>query len=210
MTQSRSRLLLATGNTHKAAEMQMLLRNLLPDLDFELLSAADFPAIPEPVEDGDSFEANALIKARAYAQATGLPTLADDSGLAVDALDGRPGIQSARYAPTNADRIQRVLDELHKIDGADRSARFVCVMALVTPGGDPVTCTGKVEGLITLTPRGEGGFGYDPVFELSETSLAGKTMAELTAAQKNGLSHRGRALEMIAPAIRAALNNAKS
>ena len=206
MTHSLSRLLLATGNAHKAGEMQMLLRNLLPDLEIQVLTAADYPAIPEPVEDGDSFEANALIKARAYAQATGLPTLADDSGLAVDALGGRPGIQSARYAPTNAARIQRMLDELRGIESAQRSARFVCVMALVRPGSDNVTRTGKVEGRITLAPRGEGGFGYDPVFELTETALAGKTMAELTAEQKNGLSHRGRALEMIAPAIRNALS----
>lgn len=205
MTENRPRLLLATGNAHKVGEMHALITGLLPGLDFELLSAADFPDVPEPVEDGDTFEANSLIKAQAYAQATGLLTLADDSGLVVDALDGRPGIHSARYAETNDGRIQRVLDELQGVAPEKRTARFECVMALVASEGRSVTRRGKVEGMITAAPRGEGGFGYDPIFELRETALAGKTMAELTPEQKNGLSHRGRAMELIASALHASL-----
>mgnify|MGYP001319170655 CR=1 FL=1 len=205
MNKSIPHMLLATGNAHKFDEMRSLLRRRLVGLEYELLSGADFPEVPEPVENGGSFEANALIKATDYARATGLLTLADDSGLVVDALDGRPGIQSARYAPTNDDRIQRVLNELEGVEQEKRTARFICVMALVTPDGRSITREGKVEGRITRNRRGDGGFGYDPIFELTETEFAGKTMAELSATQKNGLSHRGRALELIASPIHAAL-----
>lgn len=199
------RLILGSANRHKVKEIERMLREELDGVEFELLSAADFPDIAEPEETGETFEANALLKARYYAEASGLPALADDSGLAVDALGGRPGIYSARYAETSAARNQRVLDEMKGVEEARRGAHFICVMALADPEGRAVTREGRVDGKITHAVRGEGGFGYDPIFELTETEYAGQTTAEISAEAKNALSHRGRALRAIAPAVRRSL-----
>ena len=198
---TQTRLLLASANPGKAAELERILSRRLAGRPWQLLTAADFPSVAAPEETGDTFEANALLKARFYARATGLATLADDSGLVVDALDGRPGIASARYAADDAGRIGRVLAELEGTPPRLRTARFVCVAALADPGGHALTRRGEVHGRIALAPRGGGGFGYDPIFELIEPPHAGRTMAELAPEQKDALSHRGRALELIASTL---------
>ncbi len=194
-------LLIATNNRHKIEEMRQILIDALGEEKIVLAGADEFPHIGAPDEDGETFEDNALIKARAYAAATGLPTLADDSGLVVDALGGRPGVLSARYAATTEARNNRVLAELAEVSAAERTARFVCVAALVAPDGTSLTRRGTVEGRIARFPRGENGFGYDPIFENVESPFAGRTMAELTAEQKHSISHRGRALRAIAPCV---------
>ena len=182
------KLLIATRNRHKLEEIRAILA--VPHLD--LVSSLDFPAIPDVVEDGTTLEANAVKKAIELHHATGLWTLADDSGVEVDALGGAPGVYSARYAgePCNhANNIAKMLAELG--DRPDRTARFRCVMALAGPGFPPQTVEGRIEGRITRACRGTGGFGYDPIF-VPEGFEA--TFAELDAAVKNRFSHRARAL----------------
>lgn len=176
-------LVFATGNAGKVKELEALLGP-----GWQVKTAKDFPHLPDVVEDADSFEGNAEKKARAFAEATGLPALADDSGLVVDALDGRPGVHSARYAPTEGERIDRLLGELAGVPDVRRTARFVCVLALVSPTGVRFT-RGTCEGAIGHERRGAHGFGYDPVFVLP----SGKTMAELTRDEKSAVSHRGHA-----------------
>lgn len=198
-------LLVATGNPHKVREISQILRQELDLARLALASAADYPDVTPPTEDGDTFEANALAKARAYARTTGRLTLADDSGLMVDHLQGRPGLQSARYAPSNAERIQRVLAQMREAPRDRRSARFICCVALVDADGQWMTARGTLEGRITTRPRGCEGFGYDPIFELIEPPWTGRTAAELDAAQKNRISHRARAVRAIADRIRDAL-----
>ena len=176
---------IATHNEGKLREM----RDLLKPLGHELLSARDAGVTGAPEEDGADFEANARIKARACMLATGLPSVADDSGLCVDALDGAPGVHSARYAASSGERIDRLLREL---EGAEnRKARFVCHIVCVFPDGAEVLSRGECEGEILTERRGEGGFGYDPVFLIPEKGL---TFAELPDDEKNAVSHRGRAL----------------
>ena len=184
----KPRLLFATSNAGKLRE----LRGLVGDA-VEVVSLQDLPPIPEPVEDGATFEANAEKKARAYARASGLPALADDSGLCVDALGGRPGVHSARYAEGNdRARYEKLLGELTGVEEARRTAAFVCALCLARPEGGPVVIeVGRCEGRIGQTPRGSHGFGYDPVFLLSGE----RTMAELTSEEKAGVSHRGRAFQ---------------
>ncbi|MCE5229407.1 RdgB/HAM1 family non-canonical purine NTP pyrophosphatase [bacterium] len=194
-------LLIATNNRHKIEELRDILIATLGDDVVELKGADAFPDVVPPEETGETFEANAIIKARAYAKATGLLTLADDSGLVVDALDGRPGVQSARYGPNSKARNERVLNEMARVPAEQRTARFVCVAALVDPKGKTQTRTGTVEGKITFSPRGDNGFGYDPIFELVEQPYVGFTTAQLTSNQKNSISHRGRALRAIAPLV---------
>lgn len=182
------KLLLATRNVGKALEYRDLLRGL-PYEPCDLIAAGiEWTA----EETGATFEQNALIKARAYASASGLVTLADDSGLEVDALGGEPGVMSARYGGLGTDEARyRLL--LHRLEGVSdelRTARFCCVIAVVWPGGLAETATGTCEGTIAREPRGTNGFGYDPIFLLYET---GCTMAELPAAVKNRVSHRARA-----------------
>ena len=194
-------LLVATGNRHKLGELSAMLQGWLEVVDLELVCAADFPEVAEPAENAETFEENALIKARAYCAATGLVTLADDSGLVIDALVGRPGVRSARYAETPAARIERVLREMQHVPEAQRTARFVCAMALCAPGVELTRC-GTVEGVIVRAERGEGGFGYDPIFEVRDdgsgvTQHAGRTLAELDEQVKNQISHRGRAMVAI-------------
>ncbi len=164
----------------------------------EVVTPSSYPDISEPVEDGSTFLENAKLKAEHYALRTGMPALADDSGLVIDSLGGAPGIYSARYAETPQARIDRVLKEMSTITNpALRSARFVCAMALVIPGKTDFQATsciavvGTVEGQIIDTMRGSGGFGYDPIFYLPSFN---KTMAELSMEEKNAISHRGKAL----------------
>lgn len=195
--------LLATGNAHKVQEIREIFSELWPEAPIHWRCATDYPQHPEPVEDGQTFEANAIIKAKYYAEKTGLPSLADDSGLVIDALDGRPGIHSARYADTPAGRIERVLSELKEIPQKERSAHFACVTAFCTPKGEVITASGRVDGRITAQVHGEGGFGYDPIFALTEGSLAGQTLAEIPSDAKNELSHRGRALRILVEKLKA-------
>lgn len=199
-------MLLATGNPHKVGEIEAILREALPDVRFAIESAADRGGIAEPEESGATFEENASLKARHYAAATGRLALADDSGLVVDALDGRPGVLSARYAPTSPERIERLLRELAEVPESQRAARFVCVAALAAPDGRVVTREGRLEGRIAPAPAGRGGFGYDPIFIPNEqASGPTRTLAEFTAEEKNRISHRGRAIRALAPAIARAL-----
>ena len=165
----------------------------------------------EVEESGETFEENARIKAQAYARASGLVSLADDSGLEVDALGGAPGVHSARYAgpaATDSDRYRKLLDALTRIPEGQRSARFRCVVAIALPDGAIYTADGSCEGEIGFTPRGEHGFGYDPVFVVQ--GHAGRTMAELSPDVKNKISHRARALAAIQPVLRKLLLESRS
>ncbi len=183
-------LLVATRNKGKMKEIKALLEGLVD----EVLCAADFPELPETIEDGTTFSDNALKKAREACQATGLPVLADDSGLVVDGLDGAPGVLSARYAGKDADDAAnnlKLLKELALLPNARRNAAFVCTMAFVAPDGTEQLFEGRVGGRIIDAPRGEHGFGYDPLFLVDGYQ---QTMAELPLAEKNTISHRGRAL----------------
>ena len=187
----KPRLLFATTNAGKLRE----LRGLVGE-GVEVVSLKDLPPLPEPREDGETFEENALKKARAYCEATGLPALADDSGLCVDALGGRPGVHSARYAEgDDRARYEKLLGELTGVPEAQRTAHFVCVLCFLVPGGEPRFERGECEGRIGHAPRGAHGFGYDPVFLLT----ADKTMAELTSEQKASISHRGAAFRKMRP-----------
>lgn len=182
-------LVLASGNKGKLAEFQ----RLLDGLDVQIHSMKEYPEIGEIVEDGSTFAENALIKARAVCKATGKPAMADDSGLAVDALNGAPGIYSARFAGeqrSDADNNAKVLQLMETVADADRTARFFCVIAIVLPDGREYTVEGTCEGTILHALRGEGGFGYDPLFYVESMN---KTFAELTMEEKNRISHRGHA-----------------
>jgi XTP/dITP diphosphohydrolase len=191
------KILLATNNPGKRREFEQLLLAL----DAHLLTPADLSLELHVEETGSSYQANAVLKARAFAAASGLPSLADDSGLEVEALDGAPGIHSARYAPqpgaSDADRRAYLLSMLA---GKPRpwKARFCCVIAVAVPGQDLIFGRGSCPGVIVPSARGDGGFGYDPVFELP----IGQTMAELPKAEKNRLSHRARAVVDVLPALR--------
>lgn len=185
-----NQLLVATRNRGKLKEIRAVLDGLVD----ELLCAADVPALPETVEDGATFVDNALKKAREACQASGLPVLADDSGLVVDGLDGRPGVLSARFAGPDADDAannSKLLAELAMLPRASRKAAFVCVMAFVHPDGTEQVFQGMVSGRILDGLRGEGGFGYDPLFLVDGFQ---QTMAELSLEEKNHISHRGQAL----------------
>lgn len=166
-------------------------------------SLADFPGMPEVVEDAPTFEGNALKKARAVVAATGLPALADDSGLCVDALGGAPGVLSARYAPgSDEDRWRKLLAAMEDVPPPERGAHFECALVLALPDGRTFTEVGRCFGEIGTRPRGENGFGYDPIFWLP---AEGKTMAELTRVEKAERSHRGVALRALLPALRGVL-----
>ncbi len=183
------RLLLATNNAGKVAEF----RTLLAGCGWETVTPADVGLELDVEETGQTYAANATLKAIAFANASGLIALADDSGLEVDAMDGRPGVRSARYAGpnlTHAARVQAMLEELRGVEDDDRTARFRCVIAIATKGGEVQLTEGTVEGRIAGDPRGDNGFGYDPIFLLPERGL---TMAELPAGEKQRVSHRGEA-----------------
>ena len=186
-------LLVATGNRGKLRELEELLDGVVE----RVRSLADFPEVGAAVEDGATFEENAIKKARHAAKASGLPAIADDSGLVVDALDGRPGVFSARFAGEGAGDAAnnaRLLAELAEVESVQRGAAFRCVIAFCLPGGDCRTFSGEVRGMILTTPAGDGGFGYDPLFLVPEY---GKTMAELPLTVKNRISHRGRAFALL-------------
>lgn len=181
----------ATKNKGKIREIQ----SILGELDMKVISQEEAGINVDIEETGTTFEENALIKARAVAMLTDEAVIADDSGLCVNCLDGRPGIYSARYAGENASDADRVNKLLEEIGGAvDRRAKFVCAVAMIFPEGREITATGEVEGEITSEPRGENGFGYDPVFMPTELK---KTFAEARDEEKNNISHRKRALERL-------------
>jgi len=188
-----TRVVLATHNAHKVEELKKILGDLLDGIELVGYDG------PEPVEDGDTFEANALIKARAAAKFTGLPALADDSGISVDALDGAPGIHSARYAGTrdDADNVALLLKNLGA--EANRAAQFTCAAALVMPNGDEFVEVGIWHGWVLDEPVGGGGFGYDPIFKPEGLSVSS---AELRPDEKNAISHRTRAFTAIIPTVR--------
>lgn len=184
-------LLVATRNRGKIKEIRALLDGLVQ----EVLCAADQPDLPETIEDGATFAENALKKAREACKATGLPVLADDSGLVVDGLGGRPGVFSARFAGPDADDVannNKLLQEVIGLNQAERSAAFVCSMAYVSPDGVEQLFEGRVGGSIIDQSRGEHGFGYDPLFLVNGYQ---QTMAELPLEEKNRISHRGQALQ---------------
>jgi XTP/dITP diphosphohydrolase len=183
------RVVVATKNPHKAAEVAAVLARLLPGLG--VVDGLEWPDVDET---GATLEENALLKARAVAEFTGHAAVADDTGLEVDALGGAPGVWSSRYAGEDATYEENRRALLAAMSGqAERSARFRTVVALVTPKGDVVTASGTLEGRITDSARGGGGFGYDPVFEVD-----GRTLAEIGEHEKNKISHRARALEALA------------
>ncbi|MDO5050087.1 MAG: non-canonical purine NTP pyrophosphatase [Actinomycetaceae bacterium] len=223
------KLALATGNQHKVAELFAILQPLLPELSVDQIGTTRDFDVAEPVEDAPSFEGNALIKARALAEATGLPVIADDSGLAVDILGGAPGIFSARWSGRHGDdraNLELLLNQLADVPAQYRGAKFVCAAALVDPrGGRPgleseqadlsvladsgaqlssneVVEVGEMRGTLITEPRGSGGFGYDPIFVANGYEV---TTAELSAEEKNRISHRGKAFRALAPAIVRAL-----
>lgn len=201
------RLLVATRSEHKLRE----LRELLGPLQAELVSLDDIGLPDEAVEDGATFAANARLKARFYARLAGLPTLADDSGLEVDALGGGPGVRTRRYAgeqATDEENNIKLLGTLRGLPPDRRGARYRCVLALAVPeragprGGLPLlTARGTCEGRIAAAPRGRGGFGYDPIFEPSSEPPGGRTLGESTAEAKHAISHRGRAARRMHPIL---------
>ncbi len=193
------KLVIATGNKNKITEIK---DKFLKTGGLEIIPLNEFKNVPEIIEDADTFSGNAMKKARAIRDFTGLPSMADDSGLVVDALNGEPGVYSARYGGENADDRDRYLLVLEKMKGIpenERSARFVCSIAIAMPDGREYSTEGTCEGVISSEPRGDNGFGYDPVFYLPEF---GKTMAEISLEIKNLVSHRGRALDRAAEIIR--------
>ncbi|MBL0225620.1 MAG: XTP/dITP diphosphatase [Geobacteraceae bacterium] len=185
-------LVVATRNRGKLKEIQALLSGVVENVR----CAADFPDLADTIEDGDTFQANALKKAREAMLHTGLPALADDSGLVVEVLDGRPGVYSARFAGEgagDADNNVRLLEELADVPPGQRQAAFVCQLAFVTPQGEEQFFDGRIGGTILTAPRGERGFGYDPLFLVDGYE---RTMAELGVSEKNAISHRGQALQL--------------
>lgn len=184
------KMVLASQNRHKAEEMQAILGDKVTLVTLDEAGFGDL----EIVEDGDTFEANAIKKAVTVMEATGLPSISDDSGLCVDALGGAPGIYTARFAGEGATDDENIAKLLLKLEGVDmprRTARFVCVIAVARPGREPVTFRGECEGKILNEKRGQGGFGYDPVFFVEKFE---KSMAQLSPEIKNSISHRSRAL----------------
>jgi XTP/dITP diphosphohydrolase len=197
------RLLVATQNRHKIKEFSELLADL-PDITWLSLDDVGLAGL-DVAETGTTFAENAALKAQAYCQASGLVTMADDSGLIVDALDGAPGVYSARYGgpavTTDRERYELLLKNLAAIPQAKRTARFACVVAIAVPGQPIEFAYGTVEGHIADGPRGNNGFGYDPVFLLPD----GRTLAEYTSPEKNQISHRARALQAALPILRRVL-----
>ena len=187
-----ARVVVASKNPDKIREVEAVLASFDPSI--EIVTGHDWPDVAETE---DSLEGNALLKARAVMQATGVAALADDTGLEVDALDGAPGVYSARYAGPDATYADNLARLLHDLDGVEeRVARFRTVVALVDPDGSELSVEGVFEGRITTDPRGDAGFGYDPVFEVD-----GRTIAEMPEAEKNTISHRARALQALARAL---------
>jgi XTP/dITP diphosphohydrolase len=203
------RLVLATRNEHKVHELRQILADLVDELDLEIVSAAEVGG-PEVPETKVTFEENARLKAVALAEATGMPAVADDSGLAVDVLGGSPGVFSARWSGTTggagrsrADRdaanLRLLLEQVADVGDEHRAAAFVCAAVLALPDGTVESTEGRVHGSLTREPRGRNGFGYDPIF-LVDGDV--RTLAEYTDEEKNAISHRGRAFRELAPIVR--------
>ena len=195
-----ARLVLATRNAHKVTELRRILA--AAEAPVQLVGTDEFPDLPDVAETGSTFAENALLKAREVAAATGLPAVGDDSGLCVDALNGMPGIFSARWAGRHGDdaaNLALLLAQLHEVPDDRRAGRFVCAAALALPGGESRVVEGVLNGTVLRSPRGDGGFGYDPIFVPDGES---RTTAELDPAAKDAISHRGRALRALAPVIR--------
>ncbi|WP_066582512.1 RdgB/HAM1 family non-canonical purine NTP pyrophosphatase [Cellulomonas timonensis] len=202
---STPRLVLATHNAHKIGELRAILAPALPGLDPAAVVGARDVGAPEPVEDGVTFAENALLKARALAAFTGLPAVADDSGLSVDVLGGAPGIFSARWAGRHGDdraNLDLLLAQLSDIAAEHRGARFTCAAALVTPDGFEHVEMGHLVGTLATAPRGDSGFGYDPILVPEGDT---RSCAELTPQEKNAISHRGQAFPALVPVIVSAL-----
>lgn len=199
------KLILASNNAHKLEE----LRAILSTLGMDVISQRDAGITVEPDENGATFEENSYIKAKSIMDVCGLPTIADDSGLMVDALGGAPGVHSARYGgdrcKSDRERLELLLENLKDTPDAERGAKFVCVITMLTPDGGCVTARGECHGRILREPQGENGFGYDPVFFVPEK---GCSFAQLPAGEKNRISHRANALKIFAEKIREGKNYA--
>ncbi|NGO70885.1 RdgB/HAM1 family non-canonical purine NTP pyrophosphatase [Streptomyces boncukensis] len=197
---STKRLILATRNAHKVTELRAILADA--GLALDLVGADAYPDVPDVKETGVTFAENALLKAHALARATGLPAVADDSGLCVDVLGGAPGIFSARWAGAHGDdraNLDLLLAQLADIAEPHRAAHFECAAALALPDGTERVVSGRLRGTLRYAPAGTGGFGYDPVLQPEGET---RTCAELSAAEKNAISHRGRAFRDLAPVVR--------
>ena len=203
MTEIARRVVLATNNAAKLAELRRIVTEAAAEI--EVLGLADVPPYPEPAETGPTFADNALLKARACLAATGVPALADDSGLEVEVLNGMPGVRSARWAgpqASDADNNDLLLRQLFDVPAEGRSARFVCAMAAVLPNGAEHVRLGIMSGRLTEAPMGDNGFGYDPLF-MADGQMV--TNAELAPAAKDAISHRGQAIRAMAPVLVAEL-----
>lgn len=200
-----AKLIVATHNRGKLVEMRELLAEHVPGLGPQEVISAAAVGLPEPVEDGLTFQDNATIKARTLAEATGVLTMADDSGLCVDVLGGAPGIFSARWSGQHGNdqaNYKLLLAQLDDIAPEHRRARFTCAAVLAVPGGEELVVERHMEGWLLTEPRGEGGFGYDPIFlPESEAQGQGRSAAQLSSAEKNAMSHRGQVMRAIAPLI---------
>ena len=202
MNAAAPRLVLATRNAGKLKELRDLLRGRIDGLDVDTqVIDAETAGVPDVPETGVTFEANSLLKARAVAEASGLPAIADDSGLAVDVLGGAPGIFSARWSGLHGNdqaNLDLLLAQLSDITAEHRGAAFICAAALAVPGGEDVVERGELRGTLLSEPRGAGGFGYDPVLQPEGET---RSCAELSLAEKNAISHRGQAFRALLPAI---------
>jgi XTP/dITP diphosphohydrolase len=200
------KLLLATRNQGKIVEFRRILDAIAPGA-IELVGLDQFPGLHDVDETGTTFEENALLKAREMSVATGLPAIADDSGLCVDALDGGPGIFSARWAGEHGNdqaNLEKVLEQLKSVPESDRGAYFICVAALYLPDGRTFCEEGRFHGSILTAPVGSNGFGYDPIFQPAGLEISS---AEMSSEEKDAVSHRGKALRAIAPVVMSALNS---
>lgn len=198
------RIVLATRNAHKVVELREILTDLVEEFGLEVVGVTDFPDVEDVVEDGVTFAENATLKAVAVAHATGLPAIADDSGLAVDVLGGAPGIFSARWSGAHgSDRanVELLLGQLGDVKDEHRGAGFVCAAVLAMPDGRVFVREGQVRGTLTRTPRGTNGFGYDPILLVDGDT---RTLAEYDNQEKNAISHRGKALRALANDLREA------
>ena len=201
------RIVLATRNGHKVRELQTILADLIEELDLEIVGMGEFPDVAEVVETGVTFQENATLKAVAAAKATGLPALADDSGLAVEVLGGAPGVFSGRWAGTHGqDRanLELLLGQIHDVPDDKRAAAFVCAAVLALPEGTVVVREGRMPGTLAREPRGDNGFGYDPILVVDGGA---RTSAELTFEEKNAISHRGNAFRALAADLRKNFGN---
>ena len=208
------KIVLATTNEHKDHELRQILAAPASDLGVEIVSTAEFEGLPDVAETEVTFVGNATLKARAIAEATGLPTLADDSGLSVDVLGGAPGVFSARWsgshAGTGASRTEKdranldlLLEQLADVPDEHRGAAFVCAAVVVLPDGTSASRIGELRGTLARAPRGSNGFGYDPILiPADQPGGARRHLAEYTDAEKNAISHRGRAFRALEPVIR--------